>query len=75
MNDGFLPGFLLGFVITATLMAGIFNYVDDYRRGQIDALTGRAIHYELREQENGERVWVKRESPVKAPAAAETEAP
>jgi hypothetical protein len=50
-------GFL--FVVFASGRVGYELNIGDYRRGQIDALTGK-VKYELRENEMGERVWVEK---------------
>jgi hypothetical protein len=46
---------LLG--LAAGVCIGTDSSSDSYRKGQIDALSGK-VKYELREQPNGERVWV-----------------
>lgn len=47
-------------VVALILLMGIVRK-DSYRRGQVDALSGRNIQYELTLQDDSTRVWVEKE--------------
>ena len=43
------------------LLAGAVFYIAGYRTGQIDALSGTKIQYELRQNDLGETNWQSKE--------------
>ena len=47
-------------IVALILLMGIVRK-DSYRRGQVDALSGRNIQYELTLQDDSTRVWVEKE--------------
>lgn len=66
MNEG--PGcFFLGAIFGTVVMATVGSCItrDDYKHGQIDALTGK-VKYELVKDEDGQTVWVAK--PTTRPA-------
>ena len=53
-------GLIIGTLFGAMLMTLIFHFaVPDYKQGQIDYANG-IIKYELKQQANGEKIWVER---------------
>ena len=68
MKDLFAALIVTAVIATMFTLVGAVGYERGYERGQIDAMTGRKIHYYLNDREDGTRRWEYLHEPTTRPA-------
>jgi len=58
--DKFMCGWIVGVVVMLISTTIFDEHTASYRQGQIDALSGEKVQFELKRQPDGTVVWVRK---------------
>ena len=57
---GLFVGFFAGVIVVIGLSMTFYEYTSLYKKGQVDALSGKVI-FELKQQDDGSVLWERKE--------------